>query len=63
MRGSPGRQLAGGMVLPDQLIEVRDFQISYTVPDAAIAYDDCVVYFQKYLSESNTPSSAGDGDG
>ncbi len=34
--------------------EIRDFQISYTVPDAAIAYDDCVVYFQKYLSESNT---------
>ncbi len=34
--------------------EERNFQIEYTVPDAAIAYDDCVVYFQKYLSESNT---------
>lgn len=34
--------------------EVRNFQIHYTIPDAAIAYDDCVVYFQKYLSENNT---------
>jgi uncharacterized membrane protein YgcG len=34
--------------------EKRSFQISYQIPDAAIAYVDCVVYFQKYLSENNT---------
>jgi len=32
----------------------RTFQISYIIPGAAIAYTDCVVYFQKYLSEINT---------
>lgn len=31
----------------------RSFEIRYRIPDAALAYDDCTVYFQKFLSESN----------
>lgn len=31
----------------------RTFEIRYVIPQAALAYDDCIVYFQKFLSESN----------
>jgi uncharacterized membrane protein len=31
----------------------RTFEIRYRIPDVAVAYSDCVVYFQKYLSEKN----------
>lgn len=31
----------------------RTFEIQYRVPDVAVGYSDCVVYFQKYLSEKN----------
>ena len=33
--------------------EKRTFEIAYRIPAAAIAYEDSVVYFQKYLSETN----------
>lgn len=37
-----------------QAPQTRHFQIRYEIPQAAIAYSDAVVYFQKYLSETNT---------